>query len=161
MNSRTYKSLVATLALCAVSTVSHAYDQIDCMLGLKNTRQSSAHDELIKKLSATNLALLESRVMTDYYEVDHLLNTAQLASAGLNSAQIITAMRQNGTFGQPEVIDRILKIEFNGMFMKFKHAGIGFVKLTGALKNPSLREQAFQLSQELEKILLQIRACEK
>lgn len=161
MNSRTYKSLVAALALCAVSTVSYAYDQKDCMLGLKNTRQSSAHDELIKKLSATNLALLESGVMTDYYEVEVLLNTAQLASESLNSAQIITAMRQNGTFGQPEVIDRILKIEFNGMFMKFKRAGIGFVKLTGALKNPSLREQAFQLSQELEKILLQIRACEK
>jgi hypothetical protein len=160
VNSRSYKSLVA-LAFCAVSTVSQAYDQKDCMLGLNNTRQSSSHDEFIKKLSSTNLALLESGVIADYYEVDHLLNTAQLASAGLNSAQIITAMRQNGRFAQPEVIDRILKIEFNGTFAKFKNAGIGFVKLTGVLKNPSLREQAFQLSQELEKILLQIRACEK
>lgn len=160
MNSYIYKSLIA-LAFCAVSTVSQAYDQKECMLGLNNTLKSSAHDELINKISSTNLALLESGVMTDYYEVDHLINTAQLASAGLNSAQIITAMRQNGRFGQPEVIDRLMKNEFNGTFAKFKHARIGFVKLTGALKNPSLREQAFQLSQELEKILLQIRACEK
>ncbi len=160
MNSRTYKSLVA-LAFCAVSTVSQAYDQKDCMLGLNNTRQSSSHDELITKLSSTNLALLESGVTNDYDEVEHLLNAAHLASAGLNSAQIITVLRQNGRFEQPEVIDRILKFEFNATFAKFKRAGIGFVKLTGALKNPSLREQAFQLSQALEKILLQIRACEK
>lgn len=70
--------------------------------------ESSSLDEAIKLLLSTNSALLEAGVMTDYDKVYHLTRSAQIASGGLNSAQIITALRWNGKFEQADLIDKIL-----------------------------------------------------
>jgi hypothetical protein len=159
MSSYLHKFFVA-LTLWAFANVCQAYDHKGCLLGLDSTRQSSELDEALKSMFSTSLALLESGVMTDYDKVSHLNSSGQLASAALNSAQVITSLRQHGRFERPEAVDKLLKIEFSVVFLKFKTARNEFVKHTDSLKNPSLRGQASKVSQELEEILIKIRSCE-
>lgn len=161
MKSDAFKLWLATI-LCTICNLSFAYEQRNCMLGLEATlNTASALDSASMRMSSTQMGLLASGVAADNETVVHLTNAAQSASSALNSALVVSTMRQNGTFKQPTLIDSLVKNEFQGTFSKFKNARDSFVKYTGSLKNATLREEAFQVSQELEKISTQIRACQK
>lgn len=143
-------------------TFSHAYEQKGCMQGLDATLNTvSALEEASKNMSSTMFAILSSGATTDTDTVNFLSDSASRASMGLNSAQVISTLRQYGSFKQPTLIDNLVKNEFQVTYEKFRQAKDTYMKFTGSLKNPILREQAFTVSQELEKITTQIRSCQK
>lgn len=150
------------LLLCCLSFASHAYDQKGCMQGIEAASKSShLLDEASNKMSSTMMGLLNSGVGEDDAYVTHLTNAVQLASVGLTSAQVVSTLRQHGSFKQPALFDGIVNNELQGAFTKFVFAQRSFVRFTGSLKNSTLRDQAFTTSQELDKIINKIRACQK
>lgn len=153
---------VLVLSLSCLSFASHAYDQKECMQGIDQASKSLyLVDDASNKMLSTMMGLLNSGVGEDDARVTHLTNAVQLASIGLTSAQVVSTLRQYGSFKQPALVDGIVNIELQGAFTKFVVAQRSFVRFTGSLRNSTLREQAFMASQELEKIITTIRACQK
>lgn len=150
------------LLLELTSSLSHAYDQKSCMQGIDETLNvTSTLDLANNKMSTIKMALLESGIDRDNSLATYLTDVAQQAMDSLKSASVISALRQQGSFKQLVSIDNIVRVEFQITFAKLNSARNSFVNFTGSLKNPSLREQALQVSQELEKISTMIRSCQK
>jgi hypothetical protein len=114
-----------------------------------------------EKMSSTLMLLLNAGIGDDDAGVTHLTNTVRVAAYGLSSAQVVSVLRQYGTYKQPSLIDGVVNSELQGVFTKFVAAKRSFTKFTGMLKNSTLRELAFEVSEEIEKISILIRSCQK
>lgn len=158
----TFKLTVAAVSI-AFTTLSSAYEQRACMQGVEIAFLQ--HDATLRaatsKMTNTMLALLNSDANADDAVVTHLANASDMVSSSLMSASAINTVRQAGTFRQVTQVDGLVKNLNLQAHASVKYAKTSFVKNTGALKNASLRDQAFQVSQELEKISMRISSCEK
>ncbi len=146
----------------AYCTLGNAYQHQKCMQGIEVAMNvSSKLDDAHTKMAATMMTLLNSGVDTDDSTGRHLLAATEMTSASLSSSLVISTLRQAGNFKKPEPIDKMISLHFQNLFSNVKYAKSQFIKLTGSLRNASLREQSFEIAQHLEKISNQISACEK
>lgn len=155
--------LFVTFLIAACTTHSNAYEPKSCMQGIERSfmAHGAALDEANNKMSDTMLALLNSGVATDDSNIAHLSNLTTMASLSLGSAYVVSIMRKDGTFKQASYIDGMVRVQHQIAFNNFSRVKGSYVKFAGALKNQSLREQAFQVFQEIEKISFQLQSCEK
>jgi hypothetical protein len=158
MNLQNLKPIIV-LALCTLSVASQAYDQKSCMQGIDGA--STAHlDESSTKL-ASALASVVGPNIGDAATINYLTLQAQMAADSLGSALIVSNLRQHGSFKKQQTIDELVNIQFQLTHRAFKNAKESFVRFTGSLVNSSLREQAFIVAKELDKISVTIRSCER
>lgn len=157
----TIKSIIP-IALITVAVACNAYESKSCMSGLDRAfNSSSVLDNAVSEMDSTMLALLNSGVVTDNEVVVALSNSASMASMSLSSAAVISSLRQQGSFKQTTLVDDLVRLHFQLTFEKFTSAKNSFVKFTGSMKNPTLRNQALKVSQELDSIASLLKACQK
>lgn len=153
---------LVTVLLFAFTTHTSAYDQKSCMQGLDSSLKSTAAlDEAIGKMFNSNMTLRSSGVFIDSEIVDFITEKAEQVSISLKASVVMSTLRQHGSYKQQKFIDELIRSEFQVTFERVRRVKATLVKFTGTLKNPKLQEQAFQLSQELERITAQISACQK
>jgi hypothetical protein len=154
--------VVIFLSLMSVTSLSHAYDQKNCMAGIEIALNlSTPLDESNTRFMKDMAVLLNSGVITDNDVAAHLSAQVNLASTAITNAGVISTLKQAGTFKQPKLVDKLVDGQFQNLFVTVTSAKSSFVKWTGAMKNQSLKDQALASSQQLEKIHNAIRTCEK
>lgn len=155
------KGAFAVIFTFSLSSVS-AYEQKQCMRGIDSVMNSSVNlGGASMQMSTTLMSLLNSGIDTDDATVRHLLSATEMTDAALSSAGVISTLRQLGSYKQIENVDKLVNLQFQSFYNNIKYARGQFTRFTGALKNPSLKEQAFEISQRLEKISKLVSACEK
>lgn len=154
--------VVIFLSLMSVTSLSHAYDQKNCMGGIEIALNlSTTLDESNTRFMKDMAVLLNSGVITDNDVAGHLSAQVSLTSTAITNAGVISTLKQAGTFKQPKLVDKLVDGQFQNLYVTVTSAKSSFVKWTGAIKNQSLKDQALASSQQLEKIHNSIRTCEK
>jgi hypothetical protein len=159
---KTKKLVVVFLSFISFTSLSHAYDQKNCMAGIETALNlSTPLDEGNTRFMKDMAVLLNSGVITDNDVAGHLSAQVSLTSTAITNAGVISTLKQAGTFKQPKLVDKLVDGQFQNLFVTVSSAKSSFVKWTGAIKNQSLKDQALASSQHLEKIHNSIRTCEK
>ena len=159
------KLIIKTILFFSVITycaIGNAYQHQKCMQGIEAAMDVSPQLEAAyTKMSGTLMTLLNSGVDADNNTAQHLLSATEMTNTNLSSSLVISTLRQTGNFKKTDSIDKMISLHFQSLFVSVKYAKNQFIKFTGSLKNASLREQSFEISQHLEKVSNQISACEK
>ncbi len=159
------KSFLKSFLLALIAfpfTSAFAFEQKQCMRGIDTAMNSSISlGDSYMQMSKTMMSLLNSGIDVDDATVKHLLSATEMTDAALSSAGVISTLRQLGSYKQTESVDKLVNLQFQNFYKNVKYARSQYTRFTGALKNQSLREQAFDISQKLESISRLISACEK
>lgn len=155
--------VVIGLALALAASVSFAYEQKSCMKGIfeASQRLSSSLEESNRELSATMGALLSANVQEDYATVIDLTSKVSSVSLLLDTTSALSILRESGAFKDVRAVDKVVANRFQVLHIETKFVRDSFTKYVGSLRNVSLRNQAFVVSQQLDKVLEQLKGCQK
>jgi hypothetical protein len=162
MQLKNHSNAIFFVLLMSFATLSNAYEQKSCMMGIESAMNLSAElDESNTKFMRDMAALLNSGVAIDNDIASYLSSQVSITSTAIISAGVISTLKQAGTFKQPKLVDKLVDGQFQTLNITVATAKNSFAKWVGAIKNQNLKDQAFASSQKLEKIYESIRLCSK